>query len=443
MSFQIIRDDISILNIDAVVQPEREFCFMAAVDGFLAEYIVYAETPDLSGEDPEPALRTYYRRSLQVAKENRVNSLAFPMLSSDVEGLDREVELRVAVDEINEFLKHYDMCVLLVFSDTMNSDDLYPDLHTDLDRYILENLIPPTAYGNVPGSSGTPGASSASGPSGVLSQPSKPSPSMSGPMMSHSMAGMGYASFPEEPEDIDDETQLLAKPAEDGMLYEPRSRKKFSIFKKSSEKQSSKQSPAKQSSEPSSEKLEMMHAKLSDAAADEQSDGWKEVEYNEAAPADYAEDYEAAPTDYAEAYVSASTDYDDGYDGFNPMHESKLEERMEHLSDTFSEYLLYLIRDKEMENADVYKRAIVDKKVFSKIKNNPDYHPQKLTALCLCVGAMLNLDETRDLLARAGYALSPCDKTDIIFSYFIENEIYDMIELDIQLEEHGLPCIIS
>ena len=87
--------------------------------------------------------------------------------------------------------------------------------------------------------------------------------------------------------------------------------------------------------------------------------------------------------------------------------------------------------------------AIVDKKVFSKIKNNPDYHPQKLTALCLCVGAKLNMDETRDLLARAGYALSPCDKTDVIFAYFIENEIYDMIELDIQLEEHGQPCIIS
>ncbi len=108
-----------------------------------------------------------------------------------------------------------------------------------------------------------------------------------------------------------------------------------------------------------------------------------------------------------------------------------------------SPYLLYLIQDKGMENAEVYKRAIVDKKIFSKIKNNQDYHPQKLTALCLCVGAKLNLDESKDLLARAGYALSPCDKTDIIFSYFIENKIYDMIELDIQLEEHGLPCIIS
>lgn len=116
---------------------------------------------------------------------------------------------------------------------------------------------------------------------------------------------------------------------------------------------------------------------------------------------------------------------------------------MKHISDTFSEYLIYLIDSRGMNYPDVYKRAIVDKKVFSKIKNNPDAHPKKITAMCLCVGAKLNLDQTRDLLARAGYALSPCDKTDIIFSYFIENQIYDMIELDIQLEEHGLSCLIS
>ena len=121
----------------------------------------------------------------------------------------------------------------------------------------------------------------------------------------------------------------------------------------------------------------------------------------------------------------------------------KLGERMKHMSDTFSEYLMYLIESKGKSAVEVYTRAIVDKKVFSKIKNNPDHHPNKLTAMCLCVGAELNMDETRDLLARAGYALSPCDKTDVIFSYFIEHQIYDMIELDIQLEEHGLKCIIS
>ncbi len=145
--------------------------------------------------------------------------------------------------------------------------------------------------------------------------------------------------------------------------------------------------------------------------------------------------HEYAPCDDLEDSEEFEEDFEELEEG--------LKERMHHLSDTFSEYLLFLISSKGKSNAEVYTKAIVDKKVFSKIKNNPDYHPTKLTAMCLCVGAELNLDETRDLLARAGYALSPCDKTDVIFSYFIENGIYDMIELDIQLEEHGQKCIIA
>ena len=103
---------------------------------------------------------------------------------------------------------------------------------------------------------------------------------------------------------------------------------------------------------------------------------------------------------------------------------------------------MYLIKSKNLTNVEVYTAALIDRKNFSKIKNNKDYQPKKITALCLCVGARLNLDETKDLLARAGYALSPSDKTDVIFSYFIENQIYDMIELDIQLDEFGLESII-
>lgn len=165
---------------------------------------------------------------------------------------------------------------------------------------------------------------------------------------------------------------------------------------------------------------------------------WKKKD-KKAEPEVFQEDLKEACTVDAISFEDSEDDFLD----FESLHESKLQERMRHLSDTFSQYLLYLIQSKNMENAEVYKRAIVDKKIFSKIKNNVNYHPQKMTALCLCIGAKLNLDESRDLLARAGYALSPCDKTDVIFSYFIENKIYDMIELDIQLEEHGLPCIIS
>lgn len=133
----------------------------------------------------------------------------------------------------------------------------------------------------------------------------------------------------------------------------------------------------------------------------------------------------------------------DACGSFLEEHETTLEERMKHLSDTFQEYLMYLISAKKLTNAEVYKRALVTKQLFSKIKLNPEYHPDKNTAMRLCVGAKLNLDETKDLLARAGYALSPCDKRDIIFSFFIEHEVFDMIEIDIALEEHGLPCFIE
>ena len=123
--------------------------------------------------------------------------------------------------------------------------------------------------------------------------------------------------------------------------------------------------------------------------------------------------------------------------------EKKLNERLAHKADTFSEYLLYLIASKNMTNVEVYKRACLTKQYFHKLNKNKNFHPEKSKALLLCVGAKLNLDETKDLLARAGYALSPADLTDIIFSFFIEHKHYDVIDIDIQLEEHGLPCIIS
>ena len=142
-------------------------------------------------------------------------------------------------------------------------------------------------------------------------------------------------------------------------------------------------------------------------------------------------------TSMEECNQTSAEDFD-----FLEQYESALNERMRHLSDTFQQYLFYLIEERALSNAEVYKRAIITKQLFSKINQNPDYHQDKGTAMRLCVGAKLSLDETKDLLARAGYALSPCDKRDIIFSFFIEHEIYDMIEIDIALEEHGLPCFI-
>ena len=366
MPFRIVRNDITKMHTDAIVNtandqptvgtgcdsaiykaagyeellnyrkekigvvPEGE-AFITPGFHLPVRYIIHAVSPLYrgGGEGEEEKLRSCYRRSLALAKEHGVRSIAFPLISTGGFGYPKEEGMRIAVDEIHAFLLKEEMEIFLVVFDdkaTNLGEKLYPGLDSYIDRHYVEEKRS-EEYGAYVGTT---------------------RPAAAGPAAAQDTGGL---------------------PVEE--IKERRRRS------------------------------------------------------------------EAAEED-AQEMLAEPLCLD-----FEEEHESRLEERMRHLSDTFSQYLMYLIQSRHMENADVYKRAIVDKKIFSKIKNNVNYHPQKLTALCLCVGAKLNLDESKDLLARAGYALSPCDKTDIIFSYFIENGIYDMIELDIQLEEHGLPCIIS
>lgn len=370
MPLKIVRNDITKMNTQAIVNTANEqpivgngcdsAVYMAAGfdkllqyrrekigvveegDVFLtpgfdlqATYIIHAVSPAYrDGEQgEEEKLRSCYKKSLNLAKEHGIGSIAFPLIATGSFGYPPEEGMRIAVDEINAFLLGNEMDVyLVVFGDkaTAMGKKIFPDLEAYIDRNYVE-AAQRSEY------------------------------DFERPVTTNYFGTMRAASA---------EKFTGRKP-----LWKDR------IFKKNTAETQAEQ---------------------------------------------------------AINLMDSESDF-----SFVEEHESKLEERMRHMSDTYSEYLMYLIREHNMENAEVYKRAIVDKKIFSKIKNNVNYHPNKLTALCLCIGAKLNLDETKDLLARAGYALSPCDKTDIIFSYFIENEIYDMIELDIQLEEHGLPCIIS
>lgn len=369
MPFKIVRNDITKMNTEAIVNTANDHatvgtgCDSAVYEaagyqelleyrkkhiGFVeeggafvtpgfqlqAKYIIHAVSPYyVDGKHGEEAkLRSCYSKSLQLAKENGVKSIAFPLISTGGFGYPKEEGIRIAADEINKFLLGNDMLIYLVVFDrkaTALGEKIYPDLEAYIDHNYVESTWKKE-----------------------------------------------YRGFPEQSIRLEREprpSNIDRKPYKNNKIQENQPESLF---------------------------------------------------------------YGAGSQPYGSSADEASVL------DFEGLHEGKLEERMSHLSDTFSEYLMYLIRERKMENAEVWKRAIVDKKIFSKIKNNVNYHPNKLTALCLCIGAKLNLDETRDLLARAGYALSPCDKTDIIFSYFIENEIYDMIELDIQLEEHGLPCII-
>lgn len=115
-----------------------------------------------------------------------------------------------------------------------------------------------------------------------------------------------------------------------------------------------------------------------------------------------------------------------------PMAVGGLDSLLAHLDAGFSETLLKLIDRSGKKDSEIYKKANVDRKLFSKIRNNPDYKPSKATAIAIAfaIALELNLDEARDLVARAGYALSASSKFDVIIEYFIRQKKYDIFEIN-------------
>lgn len=113
-----------------------------------------------------------------------------------------------------------------------------------------------------------------------------------------------------------------------------------------------------------------------------------------------------------------------------PMAAPALDDLLEHLDAGFSETLLRLIDRSGKKDSEVYKKANVDRKLFSKIRNNPNYKPSKPTALAFAIALELDLAETKDLLARAGYALSASSKFDVIVEYFIRQRNYDIFAIN-------------
>lgn len=111
------------------------------------------------------------------------------------------------------------------------------------------------------------------------------------------------------------------------------------------------------------------------------------------------------------------------------------------MDESFSQMLLRLIQQKNKNEVEVYKKANVDRRLFSKIKNNKDYSANKLTVLAFAIALELSLDETKDLLLKAGYALSRSSPFDIIIEYHIIHNRYNIFDINEVLFEFNQPLL--
>ena len=376
MPFQIVRNDITKMHVDAIVNTANPMpgygagidsaVYEAAgkdkllakrheigaidrgtsviTDGYQlpAKYIIHTVGTAWQGgkEGEEDIIRSCYRSVFKVASRNDISSLAIPLLATGSYGFPKGIALRIALSEIEAFMSVSDMDVYLVVFDE-KSVSLSSELYGDIDEYINDNYVDEKNQEEYPDSYGR---------------------TESVVQRSESFAG-GLASIGAVPR------FLKANKAE--------KRKKKGSNKK-------------------------------------------------------AESIEAAFEDEEEMLSS-----DMCLSAPILEEERSLEDVVNNLDKTFMELVFSFADAKGLTDVEVQKKANLDRKTFSKLKCGTTKNPSKATALALAVALELDLDDTKDLLSRAGLALSPCSKQDVIVQYFIEKKAYDIYEINVALFEHG------
>ena len=441
MPFRIIRNDITKMPVDVIVNtanPEAAYGAgtdqaiyeAAGVKKLLAErrkigpirpgevavtyafhlpsrFIIHTVGPKwIDGTHGEfDILSSCYTNSLMLARQLHCKSIAFPLISTGTYGFPKDEALRIAIDRIREFLDENEMDVTLVVFD-QKSFVLSKALTAGVEEFIDERYAESRRQQYMYGGSNQGFQSAGYRRPGDMRE-GAPSP------------GDGWRAA-QYYRDV--ETGASA-PSKRSLVKD--------LWEKATHKVTEESRGDLDDSYEDSDSY-------ADAAVFEDSDSYEESDsYADAAVFEDSDSYAEADS-YADAgpwanrkenrresnsFMSApSASYD--------VSGRSLDDLMNHVGETFQECLLRLIDERGVTDAEVYKKANVDRKLFSKIRCNTFYNPTKRTALALAIALQLNLDETIDLLRRAGLALSPSSKADLIVEYCIVNHIYDIFQID-------------
>lgn len=377
-----------------------------------AKYIIHTVGPAWRGGSfgEREAVAACYRNSLELAKKLECESIAFPLIATGTYGFPKDEALRIAIAVISGFLLANEMEVLLVVYDK-ESFRVSGKLFSGIRMYIGDSDVREMSVCEAPRRGGLSGSNRGR----VSYGSSKGSPS--------------YSSTSDH------------YPAK-------RKRRRRRLF----DRLAREEAPAK---EETLEEIPVKKEALEETAAGEPKE-LKEPEASKAPKAQdeqrvlYAEEasvmaeesgyYEGAICSDLEEKAYAEDIADEAAESF-PSKERSLDERIEHMDKTFQEYLFMLIDRRGLTDPEVYRKANIDRKHFSKIRSNPDYKPSKRTALALALALELSLDETKDLLARAGLALSPSIIFDIIIEYCIRTRNYNIYDINCILFQYDQPTL--
>lgn len=422
MPFEIIRNDITHMRVDAVVntanpRPVIGSGVDAAVHakagplllaarkligvmntgevrvtpGFRlpCKHVIHTVGPvwEDGGHGEAWLLRQCYDNALKAALRRRCKSVAFPLISSGNYGFPKKIALQIAVESIREFLKDHEMYIyLVVFSEKSLelSDGLADQIHSFIDdAYVQEREKAEYSF--------------------TVSR-----------NFDFVRERLG------EPEVLDE--YPCASECEELPADWDRVEDTFSLEFDWDEA-------------PAILELDVNRCETEEQEKMVSTGALPRIESPQLYERDIRPDCASAPVMRAPKFTKAS-EPDWRKDTVIPLFDEKELQKMVQEADAgFSETLLKLIDQSGEKDSDIYKRANVDRKLFSKIRNNPQYKPSKPTAVAFAIALELDLEETRDFIGRAGYALSRSNKFDIIIEYFITHGRYDIYEINLMLFE--------